>query len=60
MSTTQQSIFSSYEKDPKFYDEIFDEKGNVKQVYQTLFDLYSGHSSQDFAKLNEKAKTGTR
>ncbi|EAQ48722.1 MULTISPECIES: circularly permuted type 2 ATP-grasp protein [Leeuwenhoekiella] len=56
MSTTQQSIFSSYEKDPKFYDEIFDEKGNVKQVYQTLFDLYSGHSSQDFAKLNEKAK----
>ena len=28
MSTTQQSIFSSYEKDPKFYDEIFDEKGN--------------------------------
>ena len=56
MSETQQSIFASYEKDAKFYDEIFDEKGNVKEVYQTLFDLYSGHSSQDFAKLNEKAK----
>ena len=56
MSTTQQSIFASYDKDPKFYDEIFDEKGNVKEVYQTLFDLYSGHSSQDFAKLNDKAK----
>ncbi len=51
-----QSIFASYEKDPKFYDEIFDEKGNVKEVYQTLFDLYSGHSSQDFARLNDKAK----
>ncbi|RXG15262.1 putative circularly permuted ATP-grasp superfamily protein [Leeuwenhoekiella aestuarii] len=56
MATTQQSIFASYDKDPKFYDEIFDEKGNVKKVYQTLFDLYSGHSSQDFAKLNDKAK----
>lgn len=56
MSTTQQTIFSSYDKDPKFFDEIFDEKGNVKEVYQTLFDLYSGHSSQDFAKLNDKAK----
>ena len=56
MSETQNSIFASYEKDSKFYDEIFDEKGNVKKVYQTLFDLYSGHSSQDFAKLNEKAK----
>ncbi len=55
MSETN-SIFSSYEKDPKFYDEIFDEAGNVKKVYQTLFDLYSGHSSQDFARLNDKAK----
>lgn len=55
MSETN-SIFSSYEKDPKFYDEIFDESGNVKKVYQTLFDLYSGHSSQDFARLNDKAK----
>ncbi|MCC4212690.1 circularly permuted type 2 ATP-grasp protein [Leeuwenhoekiella parthenopeia] len=57
MSQSQtQSIFSSYEKDPKFYDEIFDEDGNVKKVYQTLFDLYSGHSSQDYARLNDKAK----
>ena len=59
MSETQsqsQSIFASYEKDSKFYDEIFDEKGNVKEVYQTLFDLYSEYSSQDFAKLNDKAK----
>jgi len=56
MAEIQQSIFASYEKDSKFYDEIFDEKGTVKEVYKTLFDLYSGHSSQDFAKLNEKAK----
>ena len=57
MSNTQYPIFSSYQKDNRFYDEIFDQDGDVKDIYKTLFDLYSGHSVQDFAKLNDKAKS---
>mgnify|MGYP003649740237 FL=1 len=56
MPNTQHPIFSSYEKDSRFYDEIFDTNGDVKEIYKTLFNLYSGHSVNDFAKLNEKAK----
>ncbi|MDT0690645.1 circularly permuted type 2 ATP-grasp protein [Salegentibacter sp. F188] len=48
--------FSSYKNDPKFYDEIFDENNKVKDVYKTLLNLYSEHSPQDFAMLNNKAK----
>jgi uncharacterized circularly permuted ATP-grasp superfamily protein len=57
MPNTQYPIFSSYQKDSRFYDEIFDQDGQVKDIYKTLFNLYSGHSVQDFAKLNEKAKS---
>lgn len=57
MPNTQYPIFSSYQKDNRFYDEIFDKDGQVKDIYKTLFNLYSGHSVQDFAKLNEKAKS---
>ena len=39
------------------YDEIFDVKGDVKEVYRKLFDLYGAHSIQDYVKLNEKAKS---
>ena len=56
MPETHYPIFSSYQRDNAFYDEIFDDSGEVKDIYKTLFDLYSGHSVQDFAKLNEKAK----
>ena len=49
-------IFSSYSFNQKFYDEVFDEKQNVKEVYKKLFDIYSGHSIKDFGLLNEKAK----
>ncbi|MDN3594529.1 circularly permuted type 2 ATP-grasp protein [Zunongwangia endophytica] len=53
---TNQPSFSSYQKDNNFFDEIFTDDNKVKEVYKTLLDLYSGHSVQDFAKLNEKAK----
>ncbi|KJD32742.1 hypothetical protein PW52_15395 [Tamlana sedimentorum] len=49
-------IFSSYQKDSKLFDEIFDENQNVRPIYQKILDLYSDHSIQDFAALNEKAK----
>jgi uncharacterized circularly permuted ATP-grasp superfamily protein len=57
MQKLENQIFSSYQKNPALYDEIFDEKGDVKEVYQKLFDLYGAHSIQDYVKLNEKAKS---
>lgn len=56
IENTTKPIFSSYEKKPELFDEIFDENNNVRNVYKTLFDLYSGLSIQDFGELNEKAK----
>ncbi|MEM9143856.1 MAG: circularly permuted type 2 ATP-grasp protein, partial [Bacteroidota bacterium] len=32
-------------------------EGSVKAVYKTLFDLYGGHSIQDYARLSDKAKS---
>jgi len=55
-SGTSKPIFSSYVKNKDLYDEIFDENNNVRPTYKTIFDLYSDHSINDFASLNEKAK----
>ena len=49
--------FESYNRDPKLYDEIFDENDNVRDIYKTLFNLYSEHSAKDFGRLNNKAKS---
>lgn len=49
--------FESYKRDPKLYDEIFDETDQVREIYNTLFDLYSEHSAADFNRLNNKAKS---
>ncbi|MGB5370991.1 MAG: circularly permuted type 2 ATP-grasp protein [Flavobacteriaceae bacterium] len=57
MQKLENQIFSSYQRNPLLYDEIFDEKGDVKEVYRKLFDLYGAHSIQDYVKLNEKAKS---
>ena len=57
MIPSNNPIFSSYQQDPKFFDEIFGSDGNVKEVYQKLFDIYSEHSVDDFASLNNKAKS---
>ena len=53
---TNQPSFSSYRRDNHFYDEIFSENNEVKEVYKTLLNLYSEHTVHDFARLNEKAK----
>nr|WP_121065357.1 circularly permuted type 2 ATP-grasp protein [Maribacter vaceletii] len=50
-------IFSSYTFDDKLLDEVFDKNKNVKEIYQTLFDIYNKHSISDFEALNEYAKT---
>ncbi|MDP5156960.1 MAG: circularly permuted type 2 ATP-grasp protein [Flaviramulus sp.] len=49
-------IFSSYQKNSNLFDEIFDENENVRPTYKKILELYSDHSIQDFASLNEKAK----
>ncbi|WP_025740158.1 circularly permuted type 2 ATP-grasp protein [Aquimarina pacifica] len=50
-------IFSSYSGQQNKLDEVFDKNQKVKPVYQTLFDIYGAHSTNDFSILNEKAKT---
>ncbi|RKN81429.1 circularly permuted type 2 ATP-grasp protein [Ulvibacterium marinum] len=57
MENLGNQIFSSYQRNPDLFDEIFDKDGSVKDVYKTLFDLYGGHSIQDYVRLNEKAKS---
>ena len=49
-------LFSAYAYNNKLYDEVFEEDEKVKDVYQTLFQLYSDYSIDDFKNLNEKAK----
>lgn len=50
-------LFSTYDQNSTFFDELFDEKGNVKDIYKRLFEIYSEHSIDDFAQLNNKAKS---
>jgi uncharacterized circularly permuted ATP-grasp superfamily protein len=50
-------IFSSYEVNPKFYDEIFTQNKEVRSIYETLFNLFNEYQIDDFQLLNEKAKT---
>lgn len=57
MPTEDSTIFSSYQRDPSLFDEIYDKKGEVKEVYKTLFKLYGGHSIPDYMTLNEKARS---
>ena len=53
---TKLPIFSTYEYDSRFYDEIFTKDKKVREVYQTLFKLFSEYSVNDFVSLNDKAK----
>ncbi|WP_372945344.1 circularly permuted type 2 ATP-grasp protein [Muriicola sp.] len=57
MAAKDHTIFSSYQRDPALFDELYDEKGEVKKIYKTLFDLYGSHSIEDYMRLNEKAKS---
>ena len=53
---TANTIFSSYQKNPGMFDEIFDQDGNVRPAYRKLFSLYSNHSREDYQELNKRAK----
>lgn len=56
MKNIENSIFSSYDRNTSLFDEIYDSDGAVKDIYQKLFELYGGHSIQDYVSLNNKAK----
>lgn len=49
-------LFSSYHYNDTYFDEVFEKEEKTKEVYNTLFNLYSGHTIDDFKNLNEKAK----
>ncbi|WP_066222434.1 circularly permuted type 2 ATP-grasp protein [Formosa haliotis] len=55
--TNFKHLFSSYDSNENLFDEIFDKDQNVRQVYKKIFELYNGHSIDDFVNLNNKAKT---
>jgi len=57
MGSIKNQIFSSYQRNPDLFDEIYDEDGNVTDIYQKLFKLYGEHSIKDYVKLNTKAKS---
>ncbi|PKB00319.1 putative circularly permuted ATP-grasp superfamily protein [Flavobacteriaceae bacterium MAR_2009_75] len=57
MGKIQNQIFSSYQRNPILYDEIFDKQGTIKEVYSRLFEIYGGHTIKEYVKLNEKAKS---
>ncbi|MBM1107397.1 circularly permuted type 2 ATP-grasp protein [Aurantibacter crassamenti] len=57
MDNIENQIFSSYERNPILYDEIYKKKGQIKKVYKKLFELYGKHSIQDYVNLNAKAKS---
>ena len=56
MISNENHIFSSYHKDPAVLDEIYDKNGDLREIYQKLFDLYGQHSINDYVQLNAKAK----
>jgi uncharacterized circularly permuted ATP-grasp superfamily protein len=49
-------LFSSYEFNSVFYDELFDKNKDVRDIYKTLFKLFSQYSVTEFNALNERAK----
>ena len=56
MQNSLNPTFDFYERDPKLFDEIFNENNDIREVYRKLFEIYSNHSAQDFGNLNKKAK----
>tara|TARA_R110002167_G_scaffold25912_11_gene89406 strand:- start:388 stop:1851 length:1464 start_codon:yes stop_codon:yes gene_type:complete len=57
MANLESQLFSTYERNPLLFDEIFDVDGNIKAVYLKLFELYGQHGIQEYIGLNSKAKS---
>ncbi len=57
MEATNNQMFSSYQRNPALYDEIYEKDGRIKEVYQKLFKIYGEHTIHDYIQLNDKAKS---
>ncbi|MDV7187820.1 circularly permuted type 2 ATP-grasp protein [Lutibacter sp. TH_r2] len=49
-------LFSSYEFDSNFYDELFNKNKETRDIYKRLFKLLSQYSVNEFNSLNNRAK----
>ena len=49
-------LFSSYEFDSRFYDELFDKNKEIRSIYKTLFNIFGSYSLDEFKRLNKQAK----
>jgi uncharacterized circularly permuted ATP-grasp superfamily protein len=54
--TIELPLFSSYEFNSNFYDELFNKNEEVRKIYKTLFKLFSEYSVTEFNSLNNRAK----
>jgi uncharacterized circularly permuted ATP-grasp superfamily protein len=54
--TNKLPLFSTYEFNPKLYDELFSENNEVREIYKTLYDLFSSYSVEEYDRLNAQAK----
>ncbi|WP_158837439.1 circularly permuted type 2 ATP-grasp protein [Polaribacter sp. L3A8] len=54
--TTTLPLFSTYELDSRFYDELFNKNNEIREVYKTLYNLFGSYSVSEFDRLNKKAK----
>ncbi|OAD46202.1 hypothetical protein [Polaribacter atrinae] len=54
--TTTLPLFSTYELDSRFYDELFNKNDEIREVYKTLYNLFGSYSVSEFDRLNKKAK----
>ena len=54
--STQLPLFSCYEYDSRFYDELFKKNNEVREIYKTLFNLFGEYSVSEFDRLNNQAK----
>ncbi len=52
----QNALFSSYNRKPNLFDEVFDDNGTVKAIYEKLITLFGQHALDDYVHLNNKAK----
>lgn len=55
-NTKHLPLFSSYEFDSRFYDELFDKNNEIRSIYKTLFDIFGNYSVDEFNRLNKQAK----
>ncbi|MGJ5640856.1 circularly permuted type 2 ATP-grasp protein [Formosa sp. S-31] len=49
-------LFSSYDYDSRFYDELFKDNNEIRDIYKTLFNLFRTYSVEEFEHLNKRAK----